>query len=75
MLKRFGFRKLAVTTSALFVIGLLYFFPSKTPKIDESINYYDEKDYTEVFLLDSNNFVSEVSVLDKETDLVKKWNY
>lgn len=72
MLKRFGFRKLAVTTSALFVIGLLYFFPSKTLKIDESINYYDEKDYTEVFLLDSNNFVSEVSVLDKETDLVKK---
>ena len=52
MLKRFGFRKLAVTTSALFVIGLLYFFPSKTLKIDESINYYDEKDYTEVFLLD-----------------------
>lgn len=72
MLKRFGFRKLAVTTSALFVIGLLYFFPSKEVNVKESITYYDEKDYSEVFLLDNNNYVSEVSVISNETDLIEK---
>ena len=40
MLKRFGFRKLAVTTTALFVIGLLYFFPTKELNVNKNITYY-----------------------------------
>lgn len=72
MLKRFGFRKIAVTTSALFVIGLLYFFPTKELNVNKNITYYEESDFSEVFLLDKNNFVSEVSVISKETDLIEK---
>lgn len=72
MLKRFGFRKLAVTTTALFVIGLLYFFPTKELNINKNITYYEESDFSEVFLLDKNNFVSEVSVISNETDLIEK---
>lgn len=72
MLKRFGFRKLAVTTSALFVIGLLYFFPTKELNVNKNITYYEESDFSEVFLLDKNNFVSEVSVISNETDLIEK---
>lgn len=72
MLKKFGFRKLAVTTTALFVIGLLYFFPTKELNINKNITYYEESDFSEVFLLDKNNFVSEVSVISNETDLIEK---
>ncbi len=72
MLKRFGFRKLAVTTTALFVIGLLYFFPTKELNVNKNITYYEESDFSEVFLLDENNFVSEVSVISNETDLIEK---
>lgn len=72
MLKRFGFRKLAVTTTALFVIGLLYFFPTKELNVNKNITYYEESDFSEVFLLDKNNFVSEVSVISNETDLIEK---
>lgn len=72
MLKRFGFRKLAVTTTALFVIGLLYFFPTKELNVNKNITYYEEGDFSEVFLLDKNNFVSEVSVISNETDLIEK---
>lgn len=72
MLKRFGFRKIAVTTSALFVIGLLYFFPTKELNVNKNITYYEESDFSEVFLLDKNNFVSEVSIISKETDLIEK---
>lgn len=72
MLKRFGFRKLAVTTTALFVIGLLYFFPTKELNVNKNITYYEESDFSEVFLLDKNNFVSEVSVISNGTDLIEK---
>ena len=33
MLKKLGLRKLAVTTSALFIIGLIYLFPSNNEEL------------------------------------------
>lgn len=68
MLKKLGIRKIVVTTSALFVIGLLYLFPNGDKlELKKEINYIEEKDISEVFLLDTNNYVSEVSVhIDKK---------
>lgn len=60
MLKKMGLKKILVTTSALFVIGLLYVFPSKNIKINRSINYVDEEKLVTVYLLDKNSYVSEV---------------
>ena len=37
MLRKLGLRKIAVTTSALFVIGLLYLFPSARLTVISSI--------------------------------------
>ena len=48
-------------------------FPTKEEvKINETINYIEEKDLTDVFLIDKNNYVSEVSIPIKEDNLEEK---
>lgn len=70
MLKKLGLRKIAVTTSALFVIGLLYMFPSANNiEIDKNISYVEETDYSPVYLLDDYNYVSEVNAIVSEENL------
>ena len=70
MLKKLGLRKIAVTTSALFVIGLLYLFPSANNlEINPNISYVEESDYTPVYLLDEYNYVSEVNAHVSEEKL------
>lgn len=70
MLKKLGLRKIAVTTSALFVIGLLYLFPSaNTLEIGKNISYVEESDYSPVYLLDNYNYVSEVNAIVSESEL------
>lgn len=72
MLKRVSIRKILITTSALFVIGLLYLFPSKEVKVKESVNYIDEEDLSVVYLLDSNSYVSEVNVKVSGNTIIEK---
>lgn len=72
MLKKMGIRKLAVTTSALFVIGLLYLFPTSKVELNKKISYIDENKLSEVYLLDKYNYVSEVSVVVDEEELENK---
>lgn len=60
MLKKMGLRKILITTSALFVIGILYIFPTKNVKVNRSINYVDEENLVKVYLLDNNSYVSEI---------------
>ena len=61
--KKIGIRKLAVTTVSLFLVGLIYLFPNKEKvNINSSISYIDESAYSEVFLIDKNNYVAEVSL-------------
>lgn len=73
MLKKLGLRKIAVTTSALFVIGLLYLFPSaNTLEINKNISYVEENDYSPVYLLDNYNYVSEVNAIVSESELEER---
>lgn len=73
MLKKLGLRKIAVTTSALFVIGLLYLFPGGTDiELNKKITYIEEEKFSPVYLIDSYNYVSQVDVVVNETELEKK---
>lgn len=72
MLKKMGLKKILVTTSALFVIGLLYVFPSKNIKINRNINYVDEEKLVTVYLLDKNSYVSEVDSSIETEELENK---
>ena len=60
MLSKMGIRKITVTSAALFVIGLIYLFPTKDLKIEKNINYIDEEKLSQIYMLDNNNYVSEV---------------
>ncbi len=70
MLKKLGIRKIIVTTSALFVIGLLYLFPSgDNLELNKNISYVEESSLSAVYLIDSYNYVSEVNLSVSETEL------
>lgn len=72
MLSKMGIRKITITTMSLFVIGLIYLFPSKDVKIEQNINYIDEDKLSNIYLLDKNNYVSEVLSEVNETDLTER---
>ncbi len=64
MIKKMSLRKIAVSTTALIICGLFYFFPTSTDdlKIKETITYYDEEDYKSVYLMDKYNYVSKLKL-------------
>ena len=72
MLKRIGLRKIAVTSCALFIIGLFYIFP--TAEAVEYKIYNKEKIKTNacIYMNDKNNYVSLVNVNLKEKKLTDK---
>lgn len=72
MLKKLGLRKLAVTTSALFIIGLIYLFPSNNEelKIEKNITYIEPDEIYEVYLVDQNDYVSMVTLPLDSTELI-----
>lgn len=73
MLKKMGLRKITITTVSIFLVALIYLFPSKDQvQINESISYIEESDLTDVFLLDKNNYVSEVNVPINNDNLEEK---
>lgn len=72
MLKKLGIRKIIVTTSALFVIGLLYLFPKNDIELNKKISYIEENNMSAVYLIDSFNYVGEVSVPVNSTEIESK---
>lgn len=74
MLKKISIRKIAVTTSALFIITMLYFFPTKPESINlkQNVTYENNKKNAKVFLIDDKNYVSLVNVSLKNNDLNNK---
>lgn len=72
MIKQMAYRKLAITTLALLIAGLLYFFPNnKEIKYKEIVKYYDESNLKSVYLMDKYNYVSKLKVPIYETDLLE----
>ncbi len=63
MLKKMSLRKIAVTSVSLFLVALIYLFPSNDKlSINKSVNYIDENDVEVIYLIDKNNYVSEVNI-------------
>ncbi len=80
MIKQMAYRKLAITTLALLIVGLFYLFPNnKQIKYKEIVKYYDENNLKSVYLMDKYNYVSKLKVPIYETDIIEmikeKLNY
>ena len=67
MLKRLGIRKLTISIMSIVLIGLIYLFPTKDIKVNKTVTLYEESDLSVVYLLNKDNYLSEVNViLDSE---------
>lgn len=73
MLKKIGIRKITVTSCALLIICLLYFFPSneRVLKSKQEVVYEKDKNIN-VFLIDKYNYVSMVNVNIREKEGIKE---
>ena len=65
MLKRSSFRRIMVATLALFILLIIYFFPT-APTFKESLTYI-EKEEMPIFLVDSLEYVARTSIV-KESE-------
>ena len=73
MIKRASLRKIMIATLALFILLIIYFFPTTTP-IKESLSYIS-KDEMPIFLLDSMEYIASTSIIkesENTTDLIKE---
>lgn len=71
MIKKMSLRKISITSLALLIIGMFYFFPTNNNdlKVKESITYYDEDTYKSVYLMDKYDYVSKIKLLIEEEEL------
>ena len=61
MLKRASLRRIMIATLALFILLIIYFFPTTTP-IEESLSYI-EKEEIPIFLVDSLEYIARTSIV------------
>lgn len=67
MLKKSSLRRIMVATLALFILLIIYFFPSTTP-IEESLSYI-EKQEMPIFLVDSLEYIARTSIVKESEEL------
>lgn len=76
MLKRIMFRKIAVASSILLVILMLYLIPSNKEEIDlnknQKLEYIFPNDLEVIYLLDSNDYLSRTKISVNNKDEVSK---
>ena len=67
MIKRASLRRIMIATLALFILLIIYFFPTATP-IKESLSYIT-KDEMPIFLLDSMEYIARTSIIKESDDI------
>ncbi len=67
MIKRASLRRIMIATLALFILLIIYFFPTTTP-IKESLSYIT-KDEMPIFLLDSMEYIARTSIIKESDDI------
>ena len=70
MLKRFSINKIIKMTLLLFVLFLMYLFPSKKIYTLNTMNV-SSSNYHDIFLLDNNNYVSKTTIAVKSIEKEK----
>lgn len=75
MLKKIYIKKILTCLVALFAIFLIYIIPNN----EETINYKEEIEYvnkdiktSNIFLLDSNNYLASTKIITEKTDTIEK---
>ena len=73
MLRKSSIRRIMLATLALFLLLIIYFFPT-TPNISESLSYI-EKEEMPIFLVDNMEYIARTTIVknsDNTDDLIKE---
>ncbi len=62
MIKKSSIRRICIATLALFILLIIYFFPSSDVTIKEHLSYI-KKDEMPIFLVDNSNYVARTSIV------------
>lgn len=62
MIKKSSIRRICVATLALFILLIIYFFPSSDVTIKEHLSYI-KKDEMPIFLVDNSNYIARTSIV------------
>ena len=68
MIKKSSIRRICVATLALFILLIIYFFPSNDTIIKEHLSYI-EKDEIPIFLVDNSDYVARTSIVKNSSEI------
>ncbi len=71
MIKQSSIRRICVATLALFILLIIYFFPTKPVEIEEYLNYIN-KDEMPIFLVDNSLYVARTTTIKDSDEINEK---
>lgn len=71
MIKKSSIRRICIATLALFILLIIYLFPTKDLKTTQNLNYIKEKEMP-IFLIDKNNYVARTSIIKRSENTEDK---
>lgn len=71
MIKKSSIRRICVATLTLFILLIIYFFPSNDTVIKEHLSYIT-KDEMPIFLVDNSNYVARTSIVKNSSETIEQ---
>lgn len=71
MIKRSSIRRICVATLTLFILLIIYFFPSNDTVIKEHLSYIT-KDEMPIFLVDNSDYVARTSIVKNSSETIEQ---
>ena len=71
MIKKSSIRRICVATLTLFILLIIYFFPSNDTVIKEHLSYIT-KDEMPIFLVDNSDYVARTSIVKNSSETIEQ---
>lgn len=71
MIKKSSIRRICVTTLTLFILLIIYFFPSNDTVIKKHLSYIT-KDEMPIFLVDNSDYVARTSIVKNSSETIEQ---
>ena len=72
MLRKSAIRRIMIASVALFIFGILSFFPTKLERTFESHTNFENPYTSSIYLLDPDNYVSSTKIVVKNNDVLNQ---
>jgi len=72
MLKRSSIRRIVMASTALFILSIIYLFPSESNEMYKTTVEYVAVDRTTIYLIDNNNYVARTNMVLKKDSVIEQ---